>query len=123
MRVPRTEVATSVSVDPAVPGGLVTLDYPGYRLVEFAAPPNGAVIAKVLDPRTHVAPAAVGEASGYWITGTYHEIAYLDRDNQVRSATIHTTGHVLMWSADGVTYRVEGPETLARAREIAASLA
>jgi len=112
----------TVTVDPEVPGGLVTLDYPGYRVVEFAAPTDGAVMAKFLDPRTHVARTEVRANPGYWITGTHHELAYLDRDNQVRTATMHTAGHVLLWSEAGVTIRVEGPETLAQAQTIAASL-
>lgn len=122
VRVPRTDGTPRVSVDAEVPGGLVTLDYPEYRVVEFAAPPDGAVVAKFVDPRTHVARTAVGGADGYWITGTHHEIAYLDRDNRIRTATMHTTGHVLTWATGGVTYRIEGPETLARAQAIAASI-
>jgi hypothetical protein len=112
----------TVTVDPEVPGGLVTLDYPGYRVVEFAAPTDGAVMAKFMDPRTHVDATEVRANPGYWITGTHHEIAYLDRDNKVRTATMHTAGHVLLWSEAGVTIRVEGPETLAQAQAIAASL-
>lgn len=123
LRVPRSSTTPTVTVDAEVPGGLVTFDYPGYRIVEFAAPPDGAVMAKFVDPRTHVAATDVGAASGYWITGTHHEIAYLDRDNHVRTATMHTTGHVLTWSERGITIRVEGPETLGRAQAIAASLA
>ncbi len=112
----------TVSVDPQVPGGLVTLDYPGYRIVEFASPTDGAVMAKFASPRTRVAQTVVRTNPGYWITGTHHEMAYLDRDNQVRTATMRTAGHVLLWSEGGVTIRVEGPETLARAQSIAASL-
>jgi hypothetical protein len=123
LRVPSGGATPRVTVDTEVPGGLVTFDYPGYRVVEFAAPPDGAVMAKFVDPRTRVARTEIGSASGYWITGTHHEIAYLDRDNQVRTATMHTTGHVLTWSDGGVTFRIEGPETLARALAIAASLA
>ncbi len=123
LRVPRSPTPPTVTVDPEVPGGLVTLDYPDYRIVEFAAPPDGAVMAKFVDPRTRVTATHVGTAGGYWITGTHHEIAYLDRDNHVRTETMHTTGHVLTWSEDGVTIRVEGPETLGRAQAIAASLA
>lgn len=112
----------AVTVDPEVPGGLVTLDYPGYRIVEFAAPSDGAVMAKFLDPKTHVTRTEVRTNPGYWITGTHHQMAYLDRDHQVRTATMQTTGHVLLWSEDGVTIRVEGPETLAQAQSVAASL-
>jgi hypothetical protein len=122
VRVPADAATPRVTVDPQVPGGLVTLDYPRYRVVQFDAPPDGAVMAKFVDPRTRVAPTDVGAAPGYWITGAHHEIAYLDRDNQVRTATLQRVGHVLTWSQDGVTYRVEGPETLPEALSIAASL-
>jgi len=112
----------AVTVDPAVPGGLVTLDYPDYRITEFAAPPGEVPFAKFIDRRTKVAPTTVRGASGYWITGTHHDLAILDRDNQVRPSTIRTTGHVLLWNERNVTIRIEGPHTLAAARAVAASI-
>ena len=113
----------SISVDRSVPGGLVTLDYGEFRLVEVAAPPDHAILAKGLNPNTRVTPTNVNTASAYWFTGTHHLIAYLDRDGTVRQDTVSNVGHVLVWAADGVTYRIEGLSTLARARQVATSIA
>jgi hypothetical protein len=115
-------VTPVVTVDPVVPGGLVTLDYPDFRITELAAPPGEAPLAKFVDPRTKVMPTTVRSERGYWITGTHHELAFLDRNDQVRTSTVHTTGHVLLWNERGVTIRIEGPHTLGVAQTIAESL-
>ena len=120
--VPDDAARPTVTVDPAVPGGLVTLDYPGYRITEFSAPPGEAPLAKFVDRRTKVAPTTVRGADGYWITGTHHDLAILDRDNRIRPSTIRTTGHVLLWNERDVTIRIEGPHTLATAQAVAASI-
>jgi hypothetical protein len=120
--VPDNGIEPTVTLDPAVPGGLVTLDYPDYRITEFAAPPGEAPFAKFVDRRTKVAPTTVRGVVGYWITGTHHELAFLDRNDQVRTSTIRTTGHVLLWNERGVTIRIEGPHTLAAAQDVAASI-
>src|SRR3954447_8161752 len=120
--VPDGAARPTVTVDPAVPGGLVTLDYPDYRITEFSAPAGEAPFAKFVDRRTKVAPTTVRGADGYWITGTHHELAILDRDNQVRPSTIRTTGHVLLWNERNVTIRIEGPHTLATAQAVARSI-
>ena len=84
--------------------------------------PDGAVMAKFMDPRTHVARTEVR-----------HEPRLLDHGNAPRARVPGprqpgrarrrcTRGHVLLWSEAGVTIRVEGPETLAQAQTIAASL-
>jgi len=120
--VPEDATRPTVTVDPAVPGGLVTLDYPSYRITEFSAPAGEAPFAKFVDRRTRVAPTTVRGADGYWITGTHHELAILDRDNQIRPSTIRTTGHVLLWNERNVTIRIEGPHTLAAAQAVARSI-
>jgi hypothetical protein len=117
--VPDTGARPTVTLDLAVPGGLVTLDYPEYRITEFSAPPGEAPLAKFVDRRTKVTPTTVRDKPGYWITGTHHELAFLDRDNQVRSSTVRTTGHVLLWNERDVTIRIEGPHTLGAARAVA----
>ena len=112
----------NVSVDLRVPGGLVVLDYGDFRLVEVAAPDGPPVLAKGLAPNTRMALTTVGDTTGYWFTGTHHLIAYLDRDGNIRQDTVREVGHVLLWAADGVTYRIEGFPTLAGAQEVAATI-
>ena len=109
----------TISVDQRVPGGLVSLGYQDFRVVEIAAGPGPSVIAKAIDPKTRMAAVTVGGAPGLWITGTHHLIAYLDRDGNVRQDTVREAGHVLLWATGGVTFRVEGFHQLAAARQIA----
>lgn len=109
----------TISIDQRVPGGLVSLEYRDFRVVEIAAGPGPSVMAKAIDPRTRMAAVTVGGAPGLWITGNHHLIAYLDRDGNVRQDTVREAGHVLLWATGGVTFRVEGFHQLAAARQIA----
>jgi hypothetical protein len=110
IRVPAgIDVPPRVTVDRRAPGGLVALEYPDFTVVEVAAP-AGVSAGEVagLGPESQVHPVSVRAQPGLWITGTHREIAYLDRDGTLRKGPTRTTGHVLMWVEDGVTYRVEG---------------
>ena len=124
IRVPGHVAATpQVTVDSSVPGGLVALAYPSFTLVEVASPPDVAAgLAKLVAPESHVRVVAVRGRPGLWITGTHHQIPYLDRDGTVRRGSSRPTGHVLLWDEDGVTYRVEGFARQAAASEIASSI-
>ncbi len=113
---PRTP---TISVDPRVPGGIVTLDYGEFRVVETAAGPGRPTIAKGMEPGTRLRSVTVAGTSGLWITGTHHLVAYFDRDGNLRQDTVSEHGHVLLWARDGVTYRIEGFDQLADAQAVA----
>lgn len=124
IRVPQGIDATpQVTVDTGVPGGLVALEYPSFRLVEVASPPDVAAgLAKLVALPSHVRVVAVRGRPGLWITGTHHEIPYLDRNGTLRRGSSRPTGHVLLWDEGGVTYRVEGFTHQATAAQIASSI-
>jgi hypothetical protein len=124
IRVPAgIEPAPQVTVDHRVPGGLVSLTYPEFRLVEVASPPDvTAELAELLPPTSRVRVVSVRDRPGLWITGTHHEIAYRDREGVLRHEPSRATGHVLLWEEDGVTFRVEGFEQQASAHGIARSM-
>ena len=124
LRLPKVVPARTptLTVDQSVPGGLVELDYGEFRVVEVAAGTSPPVIAKGLDPRTKIEAITVGAAPGLWITGTHHFVAYLDRDGNIRRDTVREQGHVLLWAAQGVTFRIEGFDQLADARQVADSI-
>lgn len=122
VRLPRDQTPSTVTVDRRVPGGSVTADYGAYRIVQLEAPESGAVMTKILDPGTRVQSLVVRGVQGAWFTGTHHRIAYLDRNGDIRYDTTREVGHVLLWSEGGVTFRVEGPNTLAVAQRIADSI-
>jgi hypothetical protein len=105
-----------VTVDRRVPGGLVALAYDHFTLVEIATDPGEPTIAKFVD--APVAPVVVHGPAGMWIPSA-HTIGYIDRAGNYRSDTIRRAGPVLLWTVDDVTFRVEGPHTLAEAMTIA----
>ena len=117
------DATPQVTLDSRVPGGLVALEYPSFTLVEVASPPDVAAgLAKLVAPESHVRVVAVRGRPGLWITGTHHQIPYLDRDGTLRRGSSRPTGHVLLWDEGGVTYRVEGFARQAAASEIASSI-
>lgn len=121
VRVPRLVPARvpSIAIDESVPGGLISLDYGDFRIVEVAAGSAQPAIAQGVEPRTRVTPITVGADPGVWITGTHHRVAYFDRDGILRTDTVRDAGHVLVWSNTGVTIRIEGFHRLEDARQVA----
>ncbi len=107
-----------VVVDRRVPGGLVVLTYDHFTLVEIATDPTQPPpLGKLIGDATAEAVTVHGRA-GMWIRDA-HVIGYLDRSGRLRSDTVRRSGPVLLWERNGVTFRVEGPHTLAEAMAIA----
>ena len=122
LRTPPNAQPTSITIDPTIPGGAVTLDYPGYRLFELAGPP-GPVSARFPDGGALITATTVRGQSGYWITGNHDVIEYRGRNGPVRQHDAGPAGHVLMWSEDNATITITGATTLPAAMNIAATLA
>jgi hypothetical protein len=110
-----------IETDARIPGGLVALRYRGFTLVEIASNRNGATVGKFIDEQARVEPVTVAGWPGLWITGA-HQIGYLDRSGKVKTETVRQSGPVLLWARTGVTYRIEGVTTLARAQAIATTI-
>jgi hypothetical protein len=106
-----------VTVDRRVPGGLVTLSYDDFTVVEIATNPDEPVISKFVDGGP-VDDVVVHGHAGMWIPDA-HGIGYIDRAGRLRPGTLRRSGPVLVWSVDDVTFRVEGPPTLDEAMDIA----
>jgi hypothetical protein len=111
----------AVTVDRRVPGGLVALNYGHFTLVEIASDKTQPPPLMKLVGNVPVEPMSVHGHPGLWIPAI-HEIGYLDRSGRMRTDTVRRSGPVLLWERDGVTYRVEGPHTLAEAQTIADSI-
>ena len=119
---PHDEGAPSkVAVDHRVPGGLVVLTYSHFTLVEIATDKTQTMPLAKLVGGTRIELVTVHGRDGMWI-GEVHRIGYLDRNGQFQQDTLRRSGPVLLWERDGVTYRVEGPHTLAEAMTIAESI-
>ncbi|MGH2697709.1 MAG: hypothetical protein ACRDJL_00740 [Actinomycetota bacterium] len=117
-----------VFLDTGVPGGQVALAYeatgelpaaPGTNLGALLTQFPDAEVAETAlkkvtgsDPGTAFEPVIVDNRRGFWISGEPHLIAYLESDGGIREDTVRLAGNVLLWEAEGVTYRLES--TLAR---------
>jgi hypothetical protein len=112
----------AVAVDSRVPGGLLSLRYRDFTLVEIASPRGRPpTVGKIIGPDARVDDVEVAGGPGLWVVGA-HEIGYLDRTGRFRRSTIRRSGPALLWARDGVTYRVEGLSTLAAAKAAAESI-
>ena len=56
-----------------------------------------------------------------WIAAP-HAIAFIDRAGNFVTDTLRRSGPVLLWERDGVTYRIEGLDSLDDAQAVAGSL-
>ncbi|WP_433533014.1 hypothetical protein ACQPYA_14010 [Micromonospora sp. CA-263727] len=65
--------------------------------------------------------AQVGGEPAIWIGGP-HPLSYVDRTGTVREESARLAAATLIWQENGVTYRLEGPLTMAEAVDIAISL-
>jgi hypothetical protein len=106
-----------VTVDRRVPGGLVTLTYDHFTLVEIASEPSEPVISKFVDGG-RIESVGVQGYPALWIADA-HSIGFIDRSGRLQPGTLRKAGPVLVWARGGVTYRIEGPHRLAEAMAIA----
>src|SRR5439155_1559888 len=90
------EVALTDLVDHRVPGGLVTLTYERFTLVEIATnPTEPPPLTKLVSASTPVQHVTVRGRPGLWIAEP-HVIAYVDRSGRFVSDTMRKSGPVLL---------------------------
>jgi hypothetical protein len=119
---PSTGALFDAEVDRGVPGGLVALRYERFTLIEVASANEMPPLRKFAGSGTTVEFLTVGGLPGAWITGGEHAIGYLNRANDLVFDTVRRSGPVLLWEREGVTYRIEGIDTLTDAQRIAESI-
>ena len=105
--------------DPAGAPRVVTLIYRGgtVRLDEF----DGALSPYFTKTAPEAERTEVGAGQAIWLPRP-HPVSYVGRDGVERTETARLAGPTLIWTAAGVTYRLEGLPDLAQARTIASSL-
>jgi hypothetical protein len=98
---------------------VVTFTYRGgaVRFDQFDGELSPAYLKAAPDARW----VGIGPASGIWLPGP-HPVTYVDRDGVERTETGRLAAPTLIWSADGVTYRLEGLPASAQAQAVALSL-
>jgi hypothetical protein len=111
-------------VDTDMPPGRVEVRYPTFTLIEVGAPPNGlpSMTKSFASRGTSVTSVTVGGNEGLWLSGDAHEVAEVGPDGEEVDETRRQAGNVLLWVDDGVTYRIEGLDSLDDALAIAASI-
>jgi hypothetical protein len=113
-----------VLFDGSIPGGRVTITWPGVRPRLFLMQFRGAAtpfVDKMATARTAVRSVTVDGLAGYWIAGSPHAVVFTDEAGRTLFGR-RLARNVLLWEDDGVTYRLEGDITLARALQVARSL-
>ena len=114
----------SVLYDDTIPGGRVTIVWPGERPRLFLMQFRGQAIPyveKLASGRTTVRTVTVDEVAGYWVAGSPHAVIFKD----ARGRTLfgrRLAANVLLWERDGITFRLEGDVPLRRALDVAESL-
>jgi hypothetical protein len=136
-----------VYVNPAVPGGEVSLVYEprpglpeaagtGLGLLISQAPGYGVspVYEKGAGPETRLQSVRVRGQPGYWIDGAPHRFRYFGHDGMgevveqgpgvatLRVGEARLAANVLVWEEDGLTLRIESALPLDAALRIASSL-
>ncbi|MEX2211260.1 MAG: hypothetical protein WD689_05795 [Gaiellaceae bacterium] len=122
IRVPLAEALNSVAFDVVVPdgyrsvyleAGIVTFVWPDRLLMQFEG--DELVLKKILAEDTSVEWLGVAGHMGVWIEGAPHGL-FLPGGEKRRA------GNVLIWVRNGVTYRLEGELTRARALALAGTI-
>ena len=80
------------------------------------------LLKKLTAPGTQVEPVAVDGARGVFLSGDPHFLLLLDELGNPVEDSARLAGNVLLWSHDGVAYRLEGGFDRERALELAQSL-
>jgi hypothetical protein len=106
--------------DPALPGTAIA-DI-GLLLIEINATVDEGMIRKIVDSGTPIEAIAVDGAPGYWISGDSHALLFVGPDGEVIPDSRRLANNTLVWTRDGVTYRLEADLGLEEALELAASL-
>ena len=100
--------------DPATGIGLI--------VTQFRADIQPEYFEKMIDSGVSVTSTRVNGNAAWWIAGGNHFFFYRDANGQVIDTTLRLAGDTLIWEEGGVTHRVEGAPTLARAILVAESL-
>jgi hypothetical protein len=100
---------------------IVTLAVGDVVLTEVPARQNDPeILVKTLGPDTHVEPADVDGAPGFFLTGAPHAVAYLSPQGGFEELRPRLAGTTLAFERDGLVIRIEGKGlTLARALRLA----
>ncbi len=122
---PTDDPPARVLLDRSVPGGVVTIAWccrPRLVLTQLVGTETLQFVRKLAGPTTTITPVTVDGERGYWIAGAPHIVLFVDRDGGFHSARSRLAGNVLLWTNDGITFRLEGRIGRDRALALAGEL-
>ena len=93
----------------------------GLLIMQFQGRLDPVYMKKLLGGETSISSVTVGDTAGYWITGEPHDFFYTNTSGTFPERT-RLAGNVLLWSKNGITYRIEGARSLDEALRIAAAM-
>lgn len=79
----------------------------GLLLNQFRGRLGEHIVDKIANEGTHVEPITVDGAPGYWIAGQPHFFMYVDPNGQEIDDSYRSVSQTLVWTRDGITYRLE----------------
>lgn len=94
----------------------------GLLIVQFAATVSEELLTKNATEATTVEHVTVQGFPGYFLSGAPHTVFFEDRDEVIFEDSVRLAANVLIWEADGITYRIESALGLEETLEIAESL-
>ena len=95
----------------------------GALIMQLEGTPDLPLTKKILDPETGVEQVMVGDTAGYWVSGDPHVImGYRDEEGKLRREWARLAGNTLLWTSDGVTFRLESELSKSEAVAIAESM-
>lgn len=119
--------APEVYVADQPPGGRVSLRWDGganlgsgLLLTQFRGELDPSFFVKGIAPADAPEPVVVAGSEGWWVEGR-HEVSYRDADGRALTEVVREASSTLLWTRDGVTYRLESDLPKARAVEVGAS--
>lgn len=94
----------------------------GLLLFQFRASVNEELLTKQATEATVIQEVAVRGSTGYFISGAPHIVWFESSDNMMFEDFVRLAANVLIWEADGVTYRIESSLGLEETLAVAESL-
>jgi hypothetical protein len=79
----------------------------GLLLNEFRGSYDSTLVLKVAQEGTRVEEIEVDGAPGYWIDGAPHAFVYIDPAGSRLEDSYRSVGDTLVWTREGITFRLE----------------
>lgn len=119
--IPTTTTPGEIFYNPSTPGGLVSFVYVasddlpvvegtdvGLLITQFAADPDSVWASKALFAGREMDVVRINGLEAMWFPDTHVISIQPEGAGEVTAPFTRSTGSVLLWNHDGVTYRIEG---------------